>query len=114
MFCLNLPYELQQLPENTFFVGITPPPKEPTVMTITALADPVVDQLEALWTGKTIWSYQHPDGIATRVAVLPAIGDLMAIRKALGFAGIAVHNFCSFCDLQLSQIDVLDPRKWKE
>jgi len=114
MFCLNLPYELQQLPENTFFAGITPPPKEPTVTTITALADPVVDQLEALWTGKTIRSYQHPDGIATRVAVLPAIGDLMAIRKALGFAGIAVHNFCSFCDLQLSQIDVLDPRKWKE
>ena len=114
MFCLNLPYELQRLPENTFFAGITPPPKEPTVATITALADPLVDQLEVLWTGKAIQTYQHPGGVVTRVAVLPAIGDLMAIRKALGFSGIAAHNFCSFCDLQLSQIDVLDPRKWKE
>jgi hypothetical protein len=52
--------------------------------------------------------------MATQVAVLPAIGDLMAIRKALGFSRISSHNFCSFCDLQLSQIDMLDPQKWKE
>ena len=42
LFCLNLPYELQHKPENTFFAEITPPPKEPTVTTITAVSDPIV------------------------------------------------------------------------
>ncbi len=114
MFCLNLPYELQHLPENTFFAGITPPPKEPSVTTMTALADPVVDQLDALYAGKILRTYHHPEGVSRRVGVLPAIGDLLAIRKALGFVGVASHNFCSFCDLHLGDIDTLDPKLWKE
>lgn len=51
LFCLNLPYELQHLVENTFFAGITPPPKEPTVTTITAISDPIVDRLQAMYHG---------------------------------------------------------------
>ena len=108
MFCLNLPYELQYLPENTFFAGITPPPKEPSVTTITALTDPVVDHLDNMWKGRIVRTYRHPKGVQHRVAVLPAIGDLMAMRKTLGFAGVASHNFCSFCKLQLADIENLD------
>lgn len=108
MFCLNLPYELQHLPENTYFAGITPPPKEPSVTTITAITDPVVDHLCAMWDGQTVCTHRHPEGVQYRVAVLPAIGDLLAMRKALGFAGIASHNFCSFCKLQRSNIDDLN------
>jgi hypothetical protein len=52
MFCLNLPYELQCLPQNTSFAGITPPPREPSVTTITALSDPIVDHLQTMWQGK--------------------------------------------------------------
>jgi hypothetical protein len=111
-FCLNLPYELQHLVENTFFAGITPPPKEPTVTTITAVSDPVIEHLLAMYHGKLIRTYHHPDGIIKRAAVLPVIGDLMAICKALGFAGIRSHNFCSFCDLRYSNIDCLDSNLW--
>src|SRR6266508_1516021 len=113
MFCLNLPYELQFLPENTFFAGITPPPKEPTITTIMALADPIVDGLEAMWHGKVICTHRHPGGILKRAAVLPAIGDLLAMRKALGFAGVTSHNFCSFCMLRRSGIEDLDYQTWK-
>jgi len=112
MFCLNLPFELQRLPQFTFFAGITPPPKEPTVTSITALADPIVDRLEVMWKGKVIRTYRHPKGLFTRVGVLAAIGDLMAMRKALGFAGISSYNFCSFCTLQLPDIDNLDCQSW--
>ena len=87
-FCLNLPYELQHLIGNTFFAGITPGPKEPNVTTINAVSDPIVDQLDTLWHGKIIQTHLHPKGRLIRVGVLPAIGDLLAIRKALGFAGI--------------------------
>lgn len=48
LFCLNLPYEQQHLVENTFFAGITPPPKEPSVTTITAVSDPVVDCISVM------------------------------------------------------------------
>jgi hypothetical protein len=112
MFCLNLPYELQRLPENTFFAGITPPPKEPTSTTITAVSDPIIDQFEAMWHGRVIRTHRHPNGIRKRAAILPGIGDLLAIRKAMGFAGVTSHNFCSFCDLRYSDINSLDHAKW--
>jgi hypothetical protein len=112
MFCLNLPYGLQRLPENTFFAGITPPPKEPTSTTITAVSDPIVDQFEAMWHGRVIHTYRHPHGIQKRAAILPGIGDLLAIRKAMGFAGVMSHNFCSFCDLRYSDINSLDYANW--
>jgi hypothetical protein len=112
LFCLNLPYEQQHLIENTFFAGITPPPKEPTVITITAVSDPVIDRLSALYNGKLIRTHRYPKGILKRAAVLPLIGDLMAIRKVLGFARVRSHNFCSFCNLRHTDMDSLDPNSW--
>ncbi|KAJ3527052.1 hypothetical protein NMY22_g9923 [Coprinellus aureogranulatus] len=73
MFCLNLPYELQHLPENTYFVGLTPPPKEPSVTTITALVDPIIKKLAGLYHGKTFRTYRHPLGIAKQIAVLQSL-----------------------------------------
>ena len=112
LFCLNLPPDIQQLPENTFFAGITPPPKEPTMTTITAVADPIIDCLKPMWDGRLIKTYRHPLGIQKRVAILARIGDLLAIRKAMGFAGVASHNFCSFCKLHLADIDDLNHLSW--
>ncbi|KAJ7088185.1 hypothetical protein C8R44DRAFT_649686, partial [Mycena epipterygia] len=75
--------------DNAYFAGITPPPKEPTVTTMTALLDPVVDQFQGMWEGKLVPTYNHPEGDFYRVAILAAIGDLLALKKALGFAGHA-------------------------
>jgi hypothetical protein len=77
LFCLNLLYELQHLPQFTFFAGITPPPNEPTVTTITALSDPIVDRLHAMWQGKTVCTHRHPKGAFKHVAVLPAVRCLL-------------------------------------
>lgn len=114
MFCLNLPYELQHLPENTYFVGITPPPKEPTLTGLTNLLDPVMARFDYLYrVGKTFRTYRHPEGRHIRVAILPAIGDLLAMRKALGFAGVGSHrHFCSFCTLHKKDIEELDTSKF--
>lgn len=113
LFCLNLPHEQQHFIDNTFFAGITPPPREPTVTTITAVSDPVIDRLRDMYNGKLIRTHRHPEGTLKRAAVLPFIGDLMAIRKVLGFAGVQAHNFCSFCDLRHIDMDNLDPSAWK-
>ncbi|KAJ7167399.1 hypothetical protein C8R43DRAFT_1161073 [Mycena crocata] len=76
---------------NTFF--------EPTSTTITALCDPVMEQFLEMWHGKLIPTYDHPDGDMYHV---------LALKKALGFAGHRSHNFCSFCKLQRAEIDRLD------
>ena len=112
LICLNLPYKIQHSVENTFFAGITPPPKEPSVTTITAVSDPIVDHLQAMFHGKVIRTHRHPNGIRKRVAVLPVIADLMAIRKVLGFAGVSATNFCSFCNLLHADMDCLEPSYW--
>ena len=112
LICLNLPYELRHSVENTFFAGITPPPKEPTVTTITAVSNPIVDHLQAMFHGKLIRTHRHPNGTLKRMAVLPVIADLMAIHKVLGFAGVLATNFCSFCNLCRANIDCLEPSYW--
>jgi len=47
------------------------------------------------------------------VVLLPAIGDLPAICKALGFAGVISYHFCSFCILHKSDIENLNSGAWK-
>lgn len=113
MFCLNLPFDIQHLPENTFFAGITPPPKEPSMVTITAVADPIIDRLKPMWHGRLVKTNQHPEGIIKRVAILARLGDLLAIKKALGFAGVAAHQFCSFCKLLHNNLDDLNYLSWE-
>jgi len=108
IFCLNLSYHLQHQPENTYFARITPPPYEPSVTTITALLDPIIKQLQHFYHGQVIRTYRHQAGITKRVVLLPAIGDLPAIRKALGFARVTSHHFCSFCTLHKSDIENLN------
>ncbi|KAJ7664830.1 hypothetical protein B0H14DRAFT_3696750 [Mycena olivaceomarginata] len=116
----KIPQDMWHLPEMAFFVGITPPPKEPTVTTMGALLDPSVDQFLEMWVGKMIPTYTRPHGDFYRVAILAAIGDLLALKKALGCASHAAHNFCSYCKLKRNQIDRLDyqnfePRRgWEE
>jgi len=111
--CLNLPLELQHLPENTFFAAITPTGKEPNVTTITAIIDPIVARFKPMWDGRIIKTYCHPRGIQKRVAILARIGDLLAIRKVMGFAGVASHNFCSFCKLRHDDLGNLDHLSWE-
>ncbi|KAH6890710.1 hypothetical protein BKA70DRAFT_1441915 [Coprinopsis sp. MPI-PUGE-AT-0042] len=51
--------------------------------------------------------------VTRRIGILPAIGDLLAIRKALGFAGVGSKaHFCSFCKLHKNDIEELDSSKF--
>lgn len=110
--CMNLPPELRYLPENVFFAGIMPPPLQADVATITNLTNPIVDSLAPLYEGKVIPTALHPDGIQVRVAVLPIIADLPAIRKLCGYAGHNAELLCSYCHLTYSEIEDLDWTAW--
>jgi len=76
IFCLNLPYHLQYQPENTYFIGIIPSSYEPSITIITALLDPIVEQLQHFYytqvffflgrrkTGHPAWDHSHSMGLA--------------------------------------------------
>jgi hypothetical protein len=113
-FCLNLPYHLQHLPENTYFAGITPPPKEPSVKVMTQLSNPIITFFEQFWEGIRVRTHRHPLGITKKGAVLPGMGDLLAMRKFFGLASVSsLLHFCSFCKLCLQDIDSLAVEQWQ-
>ncbi|PPR01986.1 hypothetical protein CVT24_011113 [Panaeolus cyanescens] len=48
-------------------------------------------------------------GFKATTRILAALGDLLAMRKALGFAGVGSNaHFCSFCHLHKDDIEELD------
>jgi hypothetical protein len=41
------------------------------------------------------------------------VADLLAAHQVIGLPGsMTAHSFCSFCDLDHNNIDVLDPTEW--
>jgi hypothetical protein len=46
------------------------------------------------------------------VAILVFIGDLLALQKACSFASHGHRCFCWYCNLERTQIEVLDPSQW--
>jgi len=115
MVCLNLPPNERFKTENMFLAGIIPGPKEPSMQEINHFLKPLVnDLLESYVNGvryKRTWKY--PDGRNTRSALALIICDLPAARQALGFSGPQSTNFCSYCKLQLKNINNLDVRSWE-
>jgi hypothetical protein len=51
MTCLNLPPELRGCLKNVYFAGLTPPPKEPDIVTITSVQDPIIREVNSLFQG---------------------------------------------------------------
>jgi hypothetical protein len=109
MFCLNLPPELRHRPENIFIAAMTPPDREPTFVTISNIANPIIDQLLPYYDGKVVPTASHPFGTLIRIAVLPLIGDIPAVRKMGGFTSHSSEVFCTSCEQVLSNLESLDP-----
>jgi len=115
MVCLNLPPEVRFKSKNMFLAGIIPGPKEPSTAEINSFLRPLVDDLlESYETGvyyNRTWKY--PSGRKTRSALALIICDLPAARQALGFTGPQSTNFCSYCKLQLKDINDLNVGSWE-
>jgi hypothetical protein len=113
MFCLNLPPELRHRPENIYVAAMTPPDREPDFVTISHITNPVINQLIPFYAGKVIATASHPLGTLIRVAVLPLIGDIPAVRKMGGFGSHSAEVFCTACECRLSNLESLDAWPFK-
>ena len=114
MVCLNLLLEIHFKPENMFLAGIVPGPHEPSLDKINNFLAPLVNNLLDSYTNGVFYTctWRYPNGRRTRNALALIICDLPAACQALGFAGPQSANFCSYCKLQLNDINNLNPSNW--
>jgi hypothetical protein len=115
MVCLNLPPEERFKSENMFLAGIIPGPKEPSMEQINHFLSPLVDDLLDSYTNGVHYTrtWNYPNGRNTRSTLALIICDLPAARQAIGFTSHNSANFCSYCKLQLRDINNLDHATWK-
>ena len=115
MVCLNLPPEARFKSENMFLAGVIPGPNEPSKEEINHFLRPLVDDLLKSYFDGVFYTrtWKYPKGRKTRSALALIICDLPAARQALGFTGPQSTNFCSYCKLQLNDINDLNVGDWE-
>ncbi|KAG1387384.1 hypothetical protein G6F59_016429 [Rhizopus arrhizus] len=77
----NLPRSSRMKTSNIILVGMIPGPGEPTDDHIQNFLRPMVDELIVLYNGVVISTYQCPNGVLVRVALMPVNCDKPAARK---------------------------------
>jgi hypothetical protein len=115
MVCLNLPPKERFKPENMFLAGIIPGPNEPSMEEINYFFAPLVDDLLESYKNGVQYTrtWKYPKGRTARSALALIICDLPAARQALGFTGPQSANFCSYCKVQLKNINDLNVGGWE-
>ncbi|KAJ3525025.1 hypothetical protein NMY22_g10750 [Coprinellus aureogranulatus] len=110
MSCLSLPPSLRNRPENLYLAGLIPGPRQPSGDGLNPFLSPLVDVLHSAYHTGTFFSqtYEHPEGITSREALLPVIADLPAARKVVGGAGHSASVFCMYCHVLLADINNID------
>ena len=116
MACLNLPYTIRHKPENMYVAGIIPGPREPTLTELNHYLKPVIDDFVTSWTEGIRYSRTalHPSGRTVRCAIIAAVMDLLAARKAAQLSPVTSHFYCSVC--QCYHLDTLgrtDHEEWQ-
>src|SRR6266404_3741104 len=114
MVCLNIPPEERCKPENMYLAGIIPGPSEPSMEAINHFLAPLVDDLLESFVNGVHYTrtWKYPSGRQTRSTLALIICDLPTSCQALGFTGPQSANFCSYCKLQLSDINNLGYGSW--
>ena len=110
MFCLNLPLNIRYDPENVFLVCIVPGPGSPSLDDINHILRSLVDTFVPFWKTGIYYSEtpSYSGGRLICCAILPLVCDLPAARQIAGFTSHGSHNFCSFCNLRLVDIDDIE------
>jgi hypothetical protein len=115
MACLNLPPDIRHKPENMYVAGLIPGPNEPALTELNHYLKPIIDDLVVSWTQGVHYDRTalHPAGRTICCAVIAAVMDLPAARKASQLAPATSHFYCSVC--QCYHLDTLgrtDHEQW--
>src|SRR5436305_14051305 len=93
----NLPRSERNKPENIIYLGFLPRPKEVGLECINHYLAPIVDELLELWNGWRIpKTYECPNGLNIKVALIIGSSDTLATRKLFGHGSVAMK--CYKCE----------------
>lgn len=117
MVLLNLPPHLRYLPENMYLAGVIPGPGKPSKDEINHALQLLVNDLLEFWQPGVYFSqtFNCPDGKLFQAMLVPLVADMIAARQVVGLPGVTTaHYFCTFCDLDIDDIDILDRDEWPQ
>lgn len=112
---LNLPPHLRYLPSNIYHACTIA--GHPSLDEINHAIHLVVRDLLAFWEGGVFFSRTHKSrfGRLFRAMLIPFIADMVAARQVIGLPGsTTAHYFCTFCDLDYDDIDIVDRSEWPQ
>ena len=112
---LNLPEDLRYLHENVCVLGVIPGPDKPSQDEINHYLSLVVDDILEFWNTGVFFSrtYNHLCGIIYKGMLVPLICDMLAARQVIGIASAPTsHYFCTYCDLDIDDIAILERSEW--
>ncbi|GET54135.1 hypothetical protein GLOIN_2v1788017 [Rhizophagus irregularis DAOM 181602=DAOM 197198] len=91
----NLPRSERFKPYNILTLAVIPGPKEPKKHEINNYLYPIINQLNRLWEGYHIKTYEYNNGRFIRGAIIGCASDVPATRKLCGF--ISARIACYRC-----------------
>ncbi|MBW0506103.1 hypothetical protein O181_045818 [Austropuccinia psidii MF-1] len=100
---LSLPPKLRHKPAYSFVFRIIPGPNSPHTITIQHILNPLAYQLLKVHNGVNISTISRLQGRNVYLQLIPLIGDLVAVHKALGVAS----HFFPWCDSQLPDLHLM-------
>lgn len=114
MVLLNLPQHLRYLQENMYLAGVIPGPDKPSKEDLYPYLELVMEDLLEFWFTGVQFSRTERNifGRLYRAMLIPLICDMLAARQVIGFASATSHHFCTFCDIDIDDIDILDRSEW--
>ncbi|RXW18464.1 hypothetical protein EST38_g7389 [Candolleomyces aberdarensis] len=116
LFCLNLPLEERQKPENVYLAGVIPGPDKPSGTQINHYISLIVDDFLPFWnTGvRYTRTWKRPTGALCRTAIVPVLADALGVRQLCGYGSVTSTFFCTFCWLPLSNVENFNKSSWPQ
>ena len=109
LICLNLPPGIRHLIQNIFVYCVVPGPHEVELEKINNIIHHLISTFLVFWKPGVYYSEtaKYPQGRLVNVAIVPALGDLLAVRKLSG-----IGRWCTQCDLEAVYMENLDISTW--
>ncbi|KDQ30131.1 hypothetical protein PLEOSDRAFT_1015212, partial [Pleurotus ostreatus PC15] len=113
--CYNFPPHLRYLPENIYLVGVIAGPHKPDTHHINPYIQLLVNEFKPFWSPGVFFTRTRRcySGRTMKALLVPLICDMLGARQVAGLPGtVNAHYFCTTCDLDIDDIEILDTREW--
>lgn len=111
---LNLPQHLRYLQENMYLAGVIPGPDKPSLSDIYHYIDLLIDELLEFWDPGVFFSRTEKEALGRlfKGMLVPVVCDMLAARQIIGMGSTTSRNFCTFCDVDMDDVNIVDKTQW--